>query len=133
MKPESMKPEFGEIKDAGMCAHGNFKDSCAACEEENKQTDEKLSLEEAQEEAGKIQDRALAKRAEEYEQQWRAEHANNGYSDHEYNEMIAHRVKIKRGKAEQPSGKQYDIEEKLHQKHKRADERLEREGFTRGF
>ena len=46
MKPDS---KSSSLKDAGMCLHGNFKDSCAACEEENKQTDERLSLEEAQE------------------------------------------------------------------------------------
>jgi len=29
-----MKPEFGKLKDTGMCPHGNFKDSCAACADE---------------------------------------------------------------------------------------------------
>jgi len=55
MKPESIKPEFGEIKGDGMCAHGNFKDNCAPCQEESKRTDERLSLEEAQKEAPYVQ------------------------------------------------------------------------------
>ena len=41
-----MKPEFEKLKDTGMCAHGNFKDSCAVCQKENKQTDEKLDSQE---------------------------------------------------------------------------------------
>jgi len=62
-----MKPEFRtNPSDAGMCAHGNFKDSCAACKEENdKQNDGKLSLKEAQEETHKIREKAIEQKAKE--------------------------------------------------------------------
>ena len=35
MKPESIKPEFEKLKDTGMCAHGNFINSCESCADES--------------------------------------------------------------------------------------------------
>jgi len=80
LKTNFMKPEFEKLKDTGMCPHGNFKDSCAACQEESKKTDERLSLEEAEKEAEIVREKAAEQKAE--------RDTNRPYRDPNYDDLI---------------------------------------------